>query len=66
KIYIHEWSGLKTAEQVLAAARILEELGWVKIIEPKIEPKSEGGRRPSPKLAVHPQFRTQEKAPERR
>jgi 5S rRNA maturation endonuclease (ribonuclease M5) len=49
-IYRHCWSRLDTAESASEAVRILETLGWLRLVEPP----STGGRPASPTIEMHP------------
>lgn len=49
-----DWAGLRTAGAVFAGAEILEEMGWLRVLE--TIPGDKGGR-PSAFLRLHPDFR---------
>lgn len=49
-IYRHGWSRLDTAERATEAVRILETLGWLRLVEPP----NTGGRPASPTIELHP------------
>ena len=49
-----EWSRLSTAEEVNAAAAVLEEYGWL-----RVEKKTDTGGRPSTVLRLHPSLRVE-------
>jgi hypothetical protein len=52
-IYNHQWSGLATREEAIAAIEVLEEHGWAR--RATVKPK--GGGRPSEVIHIHPELR---------
>lgn len=48
------WSGLSTQDAVVKALRLLEEHGWVRLVEDRRDPR---GGRPSKKVLLHPDLR---------
>jgi putative DNA primase/helicase len=53
EVYNNQWTDLATREEVLEAAAILQDLGWVRLV--KVKPQ--GGGRPSEEIHVHPDLR---------
>ena len=50
-IYRRHWSGLETQKAVLQGRSLLEDLGWLRVLDSKT------GGRPSELVKLHPQFR---------
>jgi hypothetical protein len=53
------WSGLRTVEDARHAVGVLEDRGWVKVVEELPELGSKGGR-PSEKVWINPRIRTED------